>query len=77
MFKLFVVYPFVVLVAIWVASDVEVGASLYAFGDNHFSIEFPKVAYRSEENPEPWYSYYWNAESTREGLQKINDAVSQ
>ncbi len=75
MFKLFYVYPFVALVVFWLASDVEVGASLYDFKDNHISIEFPKQNFRSEENPEPWYSFYWNAESARDELNTIKDAV--
>lgn len=75
MFKLFFIYPVVLLIVIWLASDVEIGASLYAFEDNHISLEFPKANFRSEENPEPWYSFYWNGESAREGLNDINDAV--
>jgi len=75
MFKLFFTYPVVLLIVAWLASDVEIGASLYAFNDNHISIEFPKATFRSEENPEPWYSFYWNAESARDDLNKINDAV--
>ncbi|WP_022940538.1 hypothetical protein [Psychromonas hadalis] len=75
MFKLFFVYPLILLIVAWLASDVEIGASVYSFEDNHISIEFPKAVLRSEENPEPWYSFYWNAESARGGLQTINDAV--
>jgi len=77
MFKLFFVYPVVLLIVIWLASDVDVGASLYAFEDNHLSIEFPKANFRSEENPNPWFSFYWNAESARDGLKEINDAVTK
>lgn len=75
MFKLFFIYPLVLLIGVWLSSDVEVGASIYAFGDNHISIEFPKEKFRSQENPDPWYSFYWNAESARDELQLINDAV--
>ncbi|MCP4321129.1 MAG: hypothetical protein GY951_17770 [Psychromonas sp.] len=75
MFKLFFIYPVVLFIVVWLASDVEIGASVYAFDDNHISIEFPKKKFRSEENPDPWYSFYWNAESARDDLQKINDAV--
>lgn len=75
MFKLFFIYPVVILIILWLASDVEVGASVYAFDDNHISIEFPKKTLRSAENPDPWYSFYWNAESARDELQQINDAV--
>ena len=75
MFKLFFVYPFILAIVIWLASDVEIGASVYAFEDNHLSIEFPKKSLRSEENPDPWYSFYWNAESARDDLNRINDAV--
>lgn len=75
MFKLFFIYPIIVLIVIWLASDVEIGASLYAFEDNHVSIEFPKASLRSEENPDPWYSFYWNAESTRDGLKEISDSI--
>jgi len=75
MFKLFFIYPVVALILFWLASDVKIGASVYAFKDNHISIEFPKKQFRSEENPDPWYSFYWNAESARDGLNVINDAV--
>ncbi len=75
MFKLFFVYPFVALILFWLASDVEIGASVYSFDDNYISIEFPKKQFRSEENQDPWYSFYWNAESARDELKAINDAV--
>lgn len=75
MFKLFFVYPLVLAILLWLASDIEIGASVYTFDDNHISIEFPKQKFRSEENPDPWYSFYWNAQSARDELQKINDAV--
>lgn len=75
MFKLFFIYPVVAFILFWLASDVKIGASVYNFKDNHISIEFPKKQFRSEENPDPWYSFYWNAESARDELRVINDAV--
>ena len=75
MFKLFFIYPFVALILFWLTSDVDIGASLYSFDDNYISIEFPKEKFRSEENPDPWYTFYWNAESTRDGLSEIKDVV--
>lgn len=75
MFKLFFVYPIVALILFWLASDVEIGASVYSFDDNYISIEFPKEKFRSEENPDPWYSFYWNAISTKSELNKIKNAV--
>ncbi len=75
MFKLFFVYPLVAFIVFWLASDVDVKASLYDFKDNHIAIEFPKQSLRSEEDPEPWYSFYWNAESARDELNEIKDAV--
>lgn len=77
MFKLFFIYPVILLIVVWLASDVEVGASPYAIDDNHISIEFPKQSFRSEENPDPWFSFYWNAESARDDLQDISDAVTK
>tara|TARA_R110001583_G_scaffold99273_1_gene244570 strand:+ start:14856 stop:15077 length:222 start_codon:yes stop_codon:yes gene_type:complete len=68
-------YLFVLFIVVWLASDVKLGASVYAFNDNHISIEFPKAKLRSEENPDPWFSFYWNMESARDELQEINDAV--
>jgi hypothetical protein len=75
MFKVFFIYPLVALILFWLASDVDVGASLYSFDDNHISIEFPKQRFRSDENPDPWYSFYWNADSARDELNKIKDTV--
>lgn len=75
MFKLFVIYPVIALIAFWLASDTEVGASVYDLKDNYIKLEFPRESWRPADNPEPWYSFYWNADSAREGLQKINDAV--
>ena len=75
MFKLFFVYPLVLFIVVWLASDTEVGASVYSFDGNHLSLELPKASLRSEENPDPWFSFYWNAESARDELKVINDAV--
>ena len=75
MFKMFCIYPFVVFVLFWLASDIEIGASVYSFNDNYITLEFPKESLRSEENPDPWYSFYWNAESAKDSLKAINDAV--
>lgn len=74
MFKLFYVYPFVAFVCFWLASDVEVGASVYAFEDNHLSIEFPKASFR-EAGSDPWVEFYWNASSSRDELTDMKDAV--
>ena len=75
MFKLFFIYPVVALILFWLASDVDLGTSVYSFDDNYISIEFPKEKFRSEENPEAWYTFYWNMESARAGLNEIKDAV--
>jgi hypothetical protein len=75
MFKLFFVYPVIALIIFWLASDTDVGASVYSLHDNYIKIEFPKESLRSADNPDPWYSFYWNADSARETLNKINDAV--
>ena len=75
MFKALFVYPFVAFIIFWLASDTQVGASVYRMHDNYISLEFPRASLRSAENPEPWYSFYWNADSAREELKKINDVV--
>lgn len=75
MFRSLFVYSLIALTLFWIASDVKVGASLYSFEDNYLSIEFPKKQFRSEDSPEPWCTIYWNAESTRDELEAINDAV--
>ncbi|WP_354622807.1 hypothetical protein [Psychromonas sp. MME2] len=75
MFKILFVYPLVALIIFWIASDVKIGASVYSFDDNYLSIEFPKQSLRSADHPEPWYTLYWNAESARDDLKAINDAV--
>jgi hypothetical protein len=75
MFKLLFVYPIVALIIFWLASDNEVGASLYVLEDNYIKLEFPKESLRSANNPDPWYSFYWNPGSARETLHNINDAM--
>ena len=75
MFKFLFVYPVAALIIIWLASDTEVGASLYVLEDNYIKLEFPKESLRPAGNPEPWYSLYWNAGSASEVLNEINDAV--
>lgn len=75
MFKLFFVYPLVALIVFWLASDIDIAASVYSIDDNYISIEFPKEKFRAAENPQPWFTFYWNAESARDGLKVINDAV--
>jgi hypothetical protein len=75
MFKLFFIYPCVAFIILWLSSDIDVGGSVYSFDDNYISIEFPKKQFRSADNLEPWYSFYWNATAAQEGLNKINDAV--
>jgi len=73
MIKFFFIYPVIALIAFWLASETEVGASVYSFKDNYIMIEFPKESFRSADNPDPWYRFYWNAEASRETLNKIND----
>jgi lipopolysaccharide biosynthesis protein len=68
-------YPVIALIAIWLASDTKVGASLFSLNDNYIKLEFPRESWRSADNPDPWYSFYWNADSARDELKKINDAV--
>ena len=75
MFKLFFIYPVVLLILLWIASDVQVGASVYSFEDNFIEIEFPKEKFRSEDNSDPWYSFSWNGESARDEFREISDAV--
>ena len=75
MFKLFFVYPCVAAILIWLLSDVDLSASVYSFDDNYISIEFPKESLRTAGHPEPWYSFYWNASSAENELNKIKDAV--
>ena len=66
MFKLFFIYPLVALVIFWLVSDVDIEASVYSMQDNYISIEFPKESFRSAEDPNPWFRFYWNADSGRE-----------
>jgi len=73
MFKLFFVYPVIGLIIFWFASDTEVGASVYEFKDSYIKLEFPRESLRLAEHPDPWYSFYWNADAIREELNKIND----
>ncbi|MDN2664927.1 hypothetical protein [Psychromonas sp. 14N.309.X.WAT.B.A12] len=61
MFKLFVLYPFIALVCIWLSSDVEVDTSIYKLDDNSVSIEFPKARFR-ETGTEPWFTFYWQVD---------------
>lgn len=75
MFKFFVVYPFIAFIIFWLASDVEVGASVYTFDDNYIALEFPKKSLRPEDDPKPWYTFYWNARSAEDELIEIKDAV--
>lgn len=75
MFKLFFVYPVVIFIVFWLASDVKFGASIYTFKDNYLSLEFPKKQFRPDDHPQPYYSFYWNAISTEMRLEKIKDAV--
>jgi len=74
MFKLFYFYPFIAFVCFWLASDVEIGASVYEFEDNHISIEFPKASFR-EKDEKPWVDLYWNAASSREEIIEIKETV--
>lgn len=75
MFKLFFVYPLIAFICVWLASDVIVGASVYAFEDNHLSLEFPKESLR-EAGTDPWFEFYWNASSSRNEIIDIKDAVT-
>lgn len=69
MFKLFFIYPLLALIALWLISDVDIKASVYALDENYISIEFPKHKFRSE----PWYRFYWNGDSALDELKKINN----
>ncbi|MFT6927260.1 MAG: hypothetical protein ACJAZP_002890 [Psychromonas sp.] len=75
MFKLFIVYPLIALIAFWIASDTDIEASVYSLHDNYIELEFPRESWRSADHPEPWYSFYWNADAARGTLNEINDAV--
>ena len=63
MFKLFFVYPLVAFIIFWLASDVQVGASVYTFKDNYLALEFPKKQFRPDDHPKPYYSFYWNGKN--------------
>ena len=71
MFKMLL---FVGLVSFWLASDIEIGASVYAFEDNHFSLQFPQESLR-EKGTDPWVDFYWNASSSREEIEDIKDSI--
>ena len=73
MFKLFFVYPIVALILVWLASDTKISASVYSFEDNHISIVFPKDEW--DIDGAPWFSFEWNAESVRDGLNDMSDNV--
>jgi len=75
MWKVFFIYPIVLFTMIWLASDVDIGASLRSLDDNYLAIEFPKESLRPANTPEPWYRFYWNVEYMQDELQQINDAV--
>lgn len=74
MFKLFFVYPFILLVCFWLASDVEVNASLYKLKDNKLSIHFPKASLR-DEGSEPWIDIYWGAEEASNVIEKVKKEI--
>lgn len=74
MFKLFYVYPFIAFVIFWLASDVDIGASVYKFEDNHISIQFPKEKWR-DKGSDPWVDIYWNADSSKDKLIEIKDTI--
>ena len=61
MFKLFVLYPFILLVCFWLASDVELKTSLSELEESSLFIHFPKESLRSE-GAEPWIDFYWDAD---------------
>ena len=61
MFKLFFIYPAVVLICIWLASDVTVHGSINKLQENSFSLQLPKANLRAE-NSQPWFEFYWPAE---------------
>lgn len=60
MFKLFFIYPVIVLICIWLASDVEVKTSINKLQESTFSLQFPKANLRAE-NSKPWFEFYWQA----------------
>lgn len=60
MFKLFFVYPFMILACFWLVSDIEINTSLQKLKESSFSIEFPKASLRPEHS-QPWFGLYWKA----------------
>lgn len=68
MFKLFFIYPLVLLLVFWLLSDVDIEASVYSMQDNSIAIEFPKQSLRSVEDQNPWWRFYWNADSGYKAL---------
>ncbi|TEW53175.1 hypothetical protein E2R68_13545 [Psychromonas sp. RZ22] len=75
MFKLFFLYPLIILVCVWLASDVEIGASVYKFEDNYISLQFPKKSIRSAGS-DPWIDFYWNAASARKDIVDIKETIT-
>ncbi|HIP75666.1 MAG TPA: hypothetical protein EYH12_00610 [Psychromonas hadalis] len=73
MFKLFFVYPIVALILVWLASDLDISASVYSFDDNHISVVFPKAAW--DIDGAPWFTFEWNADALRDGLNDMSDEV--
>lgn len=71
---MFKILLFVGLASFWLASDIEIGASVHGFEDNHFSLQFPQESLR-EKGTEPWVDFYWNASSSREEIVDMKDAV--
>lgn len=63
MFKMFFVYPAVLIVIFCLASDIHISTSIHHLKDNHISIEFPIASLRSSKNPNPWYRFSWNMKS--------------
>lgn len=67
MFKLIFVYPFILMVCIWLTSDVVISSSIYNTEDNHLSLQFPKASFRGE-GTEPWFEFNWNTPSSSNEL---------
>ncbi|MDA7746827.1 hypothetical protein N8878_05790 [Psychromonas sp.] len=75
MFKL-LLYAFFGFVCFWLASDVEIGASVYKFEDNHLSLEFPKASFR-DFGEAPWVDFYWNASSSKKEIVDMKKAITK
>ncbi len=71
MFKLLIIYPLFGLILLLILSDMEVQASLYKFSDNSISIRFP----RAEWTEEPWFEFYWNAESIHKEVREMKEGI--